>query len=791
MLRNYIKVALRNLFKHKLYSVVNIMGLAIGMAVTLLIGLWVWDELSFNRSFEQYDRIAQVMQHQTLQQQKETWPAVSIPVAAELRNTYGSDFKHVVLSSWNDDHVLSSGTKKLKSDGSFMEPNAPDLLSLRMLAGSRKGLANPSSILLSASLAKALFGTRDPMEQVIKIDNQLSVKVSGVYEDLPSNTSFHNLTFLLPWDLYVSSEDWVKRNLTDWQEYSFQVFVQLSPQAQLDQVSAKLKPLLAVKTRQTSRPEVFLHPMAKWHLYEEFKNGVNTGGSIQYVWLFGLIGFFILLLACINFMNLSTARSEKRAKEVGIRKAIGSVRTQLISQFLSESFLVVFIALVLSLGLVELALPWFNALAHKQVAILWDNPVFWCITLGFCLITALLAGSYPAFYLSSFQPVKVLKGTFQAGRFSALPRKALVMVQFTISITLIIGTIIVYRQIAFAKERPVGYTREGLIAVPMNTPDLYGHYDAIRNDLFQTGAVLEMSESSSAPTRVQSVNFDFTWKGKDPNTKPLFAYIAVTHDFGSTIGWQFVQGRNFSRSHSTDTLGLVINEAAVQQIGFQHPVGEMLQKGGKTYQIIGVIKDMVMDSPFSAARPTLYTLDYGWVNYINIRINPKLPMRTSLAAIEQVFRKYNPESPFDYRFVSEEYARKFATEDRISQLTSFFAGLTIFISCLGLFGLASYVAEQRTKEIGIRKVLGASVLNLWQLLSKEFVTLVLLSCLLSVPLAYYFMNNWLDHYEYRTNISGWIFFAAGLGALVITVLTVSYQALSAALINPVKSLKSE
>ncbi|OZI08985.1 ABC transporter permease [Siphonobacter sp. BAB-5385] len=791
MLRNYIKVALRNLFKHKLYSVVNILGLAIGMAVTLLIGIWVWDELSFNRSFEQYDRIAQVMQHQTLQQQKETWPAVSIPVAAELRNTYGSDFKHVVLSSWNDDHVLSSGTKKLKSDGSFMEPNAPDLLSLRMLAGSRKGLENPSSILLSASLAKALFGTRDPMEQVIKIDNQLSVQVSGVYEDLPSNTSFHNLTFLLPWDLYVSSEEWVKRNLTDWQEYSFQVFVQLSPQAQLDQVSAKLKPLLAVKTRQTSRPEVFLHPMAKWHLYEEFKNGVNTGGSIQYVWLFGLIGFFILLLACINFMNLSTARSEKRAKEVGIRKAIGSVRTQLISQFLSESFLVVFIALVLSLGLVELALPWFNALANKQVSILWTHPVFWSTTLGFCLITALLAGSYPAFYLSSFQPVKVLKGTFKAGRFSALPRKALVMVQFTISITLIIGTIIVYRQIEFAKERPVGYTREGLIAVPMNTPDLYGHYDAIRNDLLQTGAVLEMSESSSAPTRVQSVNFDFTWKGKDPNTKPLFAYIAVTHDFGSTVGWQFVQGRNFSRSHSTDTLGLVINEAAVQQIGFQHPVGEMLQKGGKTYQIIGVIKDMVMDSPFSAARPTLYTLDYGWVNYIDIRINPKLPMRTSLAAIEQVFRKYNPESPFDYRFVSEEYARKFATEDRISQLTSFFAGLTIFISCLGLFGLASYVAEQRTKEIGIRKVLGASVLNLWQLLSKEFVTLVLLSCLLSVLLAYYFMNNWLDHYEYRTTISGWIFFAAGLGALVITVLTVSYQALSAALINPVKSLKSE
>ncbi|UHG92161.1 ABC transporter permease [Spirosoma oryzicola] len=798
MIRNYFKIAFRNLVKNKTYSLINIGGLAVGMAVAMLIGLWVYDELSFDKSFANYDRIAQVMQHQTFNGTTSSSEVVPIPMRAALRNEYGTNFSHIALSSWATEHILAAGPNKFMKLGSFVDPDLPEMLSLNMVSGTRSALNDPTTILLSASVAKALFGEKDPINKLVRFDNKQTVKVAGVYEDFAKNTTFNENSFLLPWQFWINTQAWVKRSEENWSNNSFKLFVQLAPNADLSRVSDQIKRIKATHDKDLAKfdPRVFLYPMSRWHLYSEWENGVPVRGRIQFVWLFGIIGVFVLLLACINFMNLSTARSEKRAKEVGIRKAVGSMRSQLISQFFSESLLVVFIALVVSLGLVQLMLPWFNAIADKKMVILWADPLFWALTFGFSLLTGLLAGSYPAFYLSSFQPIKVLKGMASStrvgfGRLAATPRRVLVVVQFAVSVTLIIGTVVVFRQIQHAKSRPTGYDRNGLLGIAMNTPELYGHYEAIRNELRQTGAVLDMAESSSPTTDVWANDASFDWKGKDPDLLGDFGTVAVTHDFANTVGWQFKQGRNFSRDFSTDSLSVVVNESAVKFMGLKQPLGEILKWNGKKYTIVGVIKDMVMSSPFEPVKQTVFLLDYQWANIVIVKLNPQLSMSEALERIEPIFRKYNPGSPFDYKFASDEYDRKFRAEERIGQLASVFAILAIFISCLGLFGLASYMAEQRTKEIGVRKVLGASVFNLWQLLSKDFIVLVVIAVLIASPTAYYVMNSWLQQYAYRSDLSWWIFALSGMGALAVTMLTVSYQSIKAALMNPVKSLRSE
>jgi putative ABC transport system permease protein len=508
--------------------------------------------------------------------------------------------------------------------------------------------------------------------------------------------------------------------------------------------------------------------------------------------MFGLIGFFVLLLACINFMNLSTARSEQRAKEVGVRKTIGSVKKQLVAQFLSESLIVVFIAFLITLVLMQLSLPWFNTITDKQIAIPLANLFFWLLCGLFISFTGLLAGSYPAFYLSAFNPVKILKGTFKAGRFATVPRKILVVTQFTVSVALIICTIVVYKQIQFAKNRPVGYNRERLITIPMNTPDLYGHYDALKDDLLKTGAVENMCESASPTTDIWNSDGSFEWKGKDINSPNSFGIIACTHDFGKTVGWQIKEGRDFSKAFA-DSSSLILNETAVKLMGLKNPVGEKIKWGwrAKDYTVVGVVKDMVISSPFGTERPAIFWMDYEAANIITVKLKLGLSTGDALAKTETVFKKYNPGSPFQYSFVDEDYGKKFSAETRIGKLSVVFSVLAVFISCLGIFGLALFVAEKRTKEIGVRKVLGASVRNVWALLSKEFVLLVAVSFLIASPLAYYFMNNWLVKYEYRTNISWWVFIVTGVGALMITIFTVSFQAIKAAVANPVKSLKSE
>jgi putative ABC transport system permease protein len=795
MIKNYFKIAFRNLLKSKGYSFINIAGLATGMAVALLIGLWIWDELTYNRYHQNYDRIAQVWQHNIFNGTVGSQVANPYVMGEEIRNNFGSDFKYVLQASWNFTHILTVGEKKFNKDGSYFEPGVTEMLSLNMLRGTRDGLKDPYSIILSASVAKAYFGEADPMNQLVRMDNKTDVKVTGVYEDLPYNSTFRNVGYLLPWELYLITNPWMKKMENPWGSNFTQTFVQVADQADMGKVSVKIKNVKFNKLKDEDdrkyKPEVFLHPMSKWHLYSEFKNGKNIGGRIEFVWLFGVIGVFVLLLACINFMNLSTARSEKRAKEVGIRKSIGSTRSQLVSQFFSESLVVALLAFAVSLLLVQLILPMFNQVADKKLTLLWGSPLFWIIGVGFSILTGIIAGSYPALYLSSFQPVKVLKGTFRAGRLASIPRKVLVVLQFTVSVTLIIGTIVVFRQIEFAKDRPIGYDRNGLINIFQSTPDIHKHFEAVRQELKSSGAVIEMTESGSPTTQVWNSNGGFDWKGKDPALAVDFPNNGVSFEYGKTVGWTFKDGRDFSRDHATDSSAFVINEAAAKFLGFKSPIGEVLNWNNKPYTIIGIIRDMVIESPYEPVRASLFHISKDEENLFILKINPALGSRESIAKIQTTFTKYNPASPFEYKFVDEEYARKFQDEERIGKLASFFAVLAIFISCLGIFGLASFVAEQRTKEIGVRKVMGASVANLWGMLSKDFVVLVIISLFIAMPTAYYFMNSWLLKYEYRTGIAWWIFVLAASGALVITLCTVSYQSIRAALANPVNSLRSE
>jgi putative ABC transport system permease protein len=791
MLQNYIKTAWRNLKKGKLFSFINIAGLSIGMAVTMIIGIWVWDELSFDKSFKNYDRIGQAWQFVKFEVEKVSYNSMPVPLAEELRTKY-PDIEAASVSTYNRTTILGTDDKKISTNGMYAEPAFPDMLSLKMLSGSRSALKDMNSILIAESVAKTLFADQDPVNKIIRLNNKTNVQVAGVYEDLPDNTSFNDVSFFASWQLLTGMDEYAKLASTAWDENSFQLFVQLREGASFAKVSTDIKDIrMKLENPPGYKPEFFIHPMSKWHLHGEFKNGANTGGLIRHVRLFGIAGIFVLLLACINFMNLSTARSEKRAKEVGIRKTIGSVRKQLVFQFFSESLFMVIIAFIICLALVLVALPFFNGVADKKMSIPWTNIYFWMMSAGFCLVTGLIAGSYPAFYLSSFKPIKVLKGSFRTGRLAAIPRKAMLVFQFSVSVILIIGTIVVYRQIQFAKDRPTGYNSERLIEVSMMTPEIRKNYEILRTELLKSGYIKNVSRSMGSVTEDYGGTTAVNWKGKAPDSKPLLMTGRVTQDYGKTLGWNLMAGRDFSKDFGRDSLAIVINQSAAKLMGFKNPLNETVSLGGKNYQVIGVVGDIIKFSPFDAIKPTIFIIDAASTNIINIRIASGVPISTALAKMEPLFKKHNPQAPFEFKFVDEQYGYKFYKESRLAKIAGFFALLAIFISCLGLFGLASYIAEQRTREIGVRKVLGATVLSVWKLLSKDFVLLVVISLLIAIPVAWYFMNSWLENYEYRIKVTWWIFGLTGCMVLLLTLIMVSYQSIKVALVNPVKSLRAE
>lgn len=808
MIKSYLTTALRNLLRNRISTGFNLAGLTIGIAVTLLVGLWVRDELSFNSYHHNVDRIAQVV---VRGEDKKDGPfinnSVQYPLATELQTNYADQFKHIVRASWINDVILSAGDKKLSAVGQYMDPAAPEMFSLKMVQGTWSALQDPHSILLAASVAKALFGNTNPVNQVISLNNKSSLKVTGVYEDLPRNTQLHQIKFLSTWDFWVSQNKWIgERAMNDWHNHFLKLYVEIPAGSNMAAVTNAIRDvelrniskLEGFEDHVARKPQLYLYPMKRWHLYP-FAKGVADTKPVRMVWMIGTVGFFVLLLACINFINLSTARSAKRAREVGIRKTIGSRRWQLVFQFFSESVLLVFFSFLLACLLVSMFLPWFNDLAGKRMMMPWLDSYFWLAGFAFIILTSILAGSYPALYLSSFKPITVLKGgILRSSRWASLPRKALVVVQFSVSVALIISTIVVYRQILFAKDRPVGYTREGLLTLAMKSDDFKGKYDVLRNELLHTGVVSDMSASMGKVTEVVSGNSGFEWKGKDPNDDESFATLAVSFDQGRTIGWQFIAGRDYSNDIPGDSSGVVVNESFAKYTKLDNPVGETItwkwrDNPPKPYTILGVVKDMVMDSPYEPIEPTLFFAKAlnGGVSDINIRVKPGVTMSQALPKIEEVFKKLVPAVPFDYSFVDQDYALKFTAEMRIGKLAGFFTALAILISCLGLFGLASYMAEQRTREIGVRKVLGASITDLWYLLSKEFVLLVLIAMCISVPIAWSFMHDWLQNYQYRSEMSWWIVGITGLLVVIITLLTISFHTLRAALMNPVKSLRVE
>lgn len=798
MWRNYLTVAWRNLVRGKVYAIINISGLAIGMTVAVLIGCWIWDELSYNMGHANYKMTAMVGIQAERGNQRYTEFGTPIPLADELKRAYGRDFERVGLTSFvGAPSTLAVGEDKFSEPGAFLDTSAAEILGLKMRRGGIASLTDLHTILLSVTTARRLFGEADPVGKIVKMNNSddLLLKVSGVYEDIPDNDDYRNLNWVCPFQLFVTHWDWVRQNATSWGFGGSGVLAQIAPHTDFKTVSAHVRDVITRKNvikEKDVHEDVFLFPMSRWHLYSDFKNGVNTGGLITFVWLFGTIGVFVLLLACINFMNLSTARSEKRAREVGIRKVMGSLRGQLVRQFLSESVLVAALSFVVSLLLAQLILPWFNNIAGKQLGIPWNNGWFWVIGIAFTLFTGVIAGSYPALFLSSFKPVRVLKGTIKLGRFAAAPRKVLVVLQFTISVLLINGTIIVFREINYAKDRPVGYERAGLIAIQETTPEIYTNYDIIHSELLRTGAAVGMAESQAPITNIYMGSDGWEWKGKRLGQKDAFARVAIRTEYGETIRWKLLEGRDFSTAFSSDSMGMILNETAVRQMELKDPVGQIIRdRDHNAYTVIGVVKDMIQANPYDVIPPTMFTLLHEGGNFLNIRLNPALSTEQALRRVEAVFKQYNPGAPFQYTFVDKDFAQKFGNEERIGHLALFFALLAIFISALGLFGLASFVAERRTREIGIRKVLGATMLSLWKLLSREFAVLVLLSLVIAIPLAQYFMSLWLNHYTYRTGMPWWIFAVAGGGALVLTLLTVSYHTIRAALTNPTQSLRSE
>ncbi len=794
MLKNYCKIAWRNLVKNKVSSFINISGLSVGMAIAILISLWIWNELSFNTYHENHKRIAKIRQNVSVNGNVQTEKTVPLPLAKELHEQYGSYFKYIVMSSHRLTHTLSIEDKNFSRQGVFLEPDGPEMLTLRMVKGTREGLIDPRSILMSRSLAEVIFGNGDPIGHIVKIDNRLYVKVTGVYEDLPANSTFYGLAFIAPFELYLYSEKWITAANDQWDKNPVQAYVQITDNADMDKVSAMIKDTrLSNVSAENSKynPQLFLEPMNEWHLYSVYNNGVSAGGKIQYVWMFGLIGLFVLLLACINFMNLSTARSQKRSMEVGIRKAIGSLKSQLIKQFFTESVLTVFFSFCFSLLLVQLTLPFFNQLFRTDISMPWSNSSFWLLAIVFILITGVIAGSYPAFYLSSFEPVKVLKGSLRSGLFSATPRKILVTLQFTVSFVLITCTLIVFRQVQFAKDRPIGYNVDGLLILQVFGNNIPDHFDAIKNDLMKAGVIRNMALSEGTVTDVWGTDNDLSWNGKDPDLKVEFPNTGVSVDYGKTVGWQFKEGRDFSEQFPSDSSAFILNEAAVKFMGLKNPVGEIIRWENKPFKIVGVIKDVIVESPYEPIRPSVYCMARWHNNFVVIKLNPMISTQSALTIIGENIKKYAPAQPFDYKFIDEEYAGKFNNEQRAGSLARLLTALAIFISCLGLFGMTSFMVEQRTKEIGIRKILGASVLSLWHMLSKEFLFPVFISSFIAIPPAYYFMYSWLQNYQYRTELAWWIFIASGGFVFFIAFITVSFQAIKAAIANPVQSLRTE
>lgn len=789
MYENYFKTASRNLRKNKGYSAINILGLSMGMSVALLIGLWVKFQASYNDFHVNGAHIGVVMKRTFFNNVKNTQTGVMLPLRDELKSNF-PDVRYATRLDWGGENTLTIGDTRVNKRGHYTDPEFLRMFTFPLLKGDvNTALTDPYSIVITESAARDLFGDADPMGKMIRLNKSNDVIVTGVMKDVPPNSTIR-FDFLVPYELRVLNDEWVRNAKDDWGNNFLQVMVQLNDGVTAEQFSARIEHLLQEKMNDKDESTFFLHPMPRWHLYGGFKDWVNTGGMIELVRLFATVGLLVLGIACINFVNLSTARSEKRAKEVGVRKAIGSHRSQLVSQFLSESLLTASIAFVISLVIVKLSLPLLSSIGFENIELDLADYKLMGIAVAACFVTGILAGWYPALYLSGIKAVSVLKGTFRAGTSANLPRRILVVSQFSFSIALIIATVVIFLQIEHGRNRPLGYNPNDLLSIYLHE-DLRNHYDVMKEQLLATGYVESVSRSSSPMTGVHNEWSGFSWPGLEPTNNIVFSAILVDHDYEKTSGLVIKEGRFFDRKFATDSSAVVLNEAAAKMIGFKEPVGKTINLNETKLTIIGIVKNVVMQNPFREVMPAAMMLWPDDVAHGFIRLRAGVDPGEVIAAIKPVIEKLDPSFPFQYQFTEDVFLGKFVNESRLGTLAAIFAALSVLISCLGLFGLASFMAERRTKEIGIRKVIGASVYNLWKMLSRDFVLLVIIACAISIPGAWLLMNRWLDSYVYRTDIPWWIPALTGIAALLITLLTVSYQTIRAAKTSPVNSLRSE
>jgi putative ABC transport system permease protein len=787
MFKNYIKIAWRNLFRNKGFAITNLLGLMIGMTCTLLIFLWVKDELAYNKFHTNYKDIYQVIANRDFKNQMFTDHNMVLPLAKSLQETY-PQIKNAVVSTYNDQHILTVGDKKLSKSGLTVSDRFFDMFTWQSIVGNpSQAIKDPKSIILTSSTARALFGNEDPINKVVRVDNNYDQKVSAIVQDPPHNSSIH-FDFL---QSYNYSNPDIVRAMNEWVNSSWQVYVQPVPGANLALLTKNINDMKRQHDPNDQISSYFIFPMSKWRLYSDFKNGKNTGGMIEYVRLFSIIGIIILLIACVNFMNLSTARSEKRAKEVGIRKTLGSEKYQLIFQFFLESMILAVIAFIFSLIALYFLLPAFNLLVNKNLVFPYNEIRFWEISLIIVLLTGIVAGSYPALYLSSFNPVKTLKGTFLIGKKAALPRHVLVVAQFMISILLISATIIINRQIEFIKNRDIGYDPNNLISVP-SSDDINKNYPAIKNDLLKSGLFTSVTRTGSPITQIQWRSGPPDWEGKPKDATIIFSCMSTDVDLAKTMGIKFESGKDFS-GLPIDSSSVILNKTAVEVMKLKNPIGTELRYGGvnRKFHVIGVTSNVVMSNPFTPVDPMMIFFNNNYSSDVSMRLKNGIAPQKAIAAMEKIFNQYNPAYPFEYTFTDQEFGKKFLTEELISKITNIFSGLAIFICCIGLAGLASFTIEKRFREIGIRKVLGATVQQVLVLISKQFLKLVAIAFVIAVPLTWFMMDKWLKKYDFHISISIWLFAAVGFLILLLALIVVSLNTLRAATSNPVSSLRAE
>jgi predicted permease len=786
MFKNYFKIAWRNLFRNKGFSLTNLLGLSIGITCTIFIFLWVQDELTYDKFHSNYKSIYKILANRDFNNQVFTDENMVLPLAKELKEKL-PQIKSAVVTTHQQPIVITYGDLKIKKQGYTVSEHFFDMFSWKFVKGNvTTAITDPSSIVLTASTAKAIFGNNDPINKVLKLNNGHDAKVSAIVDDPPGNSTFQ-FDYVLPFNY---SDPGTQQSMTEWQNSSWNVFVQADPNTDFKSLQKNINDIKRQHDPVDKKISTyFTFPMSKWRLYSDFKDGKNTGGMIEYVRLFTIIAIIILLIACVNFMNLSTARSERRAKEVGIRKTLGSAKKQLVLQFFFESMILALIAFIISIGIAYLLLPSFNTLVDKHLSLDLTNLRFWLAAISIISFTGIIAGSYPALYLSSFSPIKVLKGTFLAGRGAVLPRRILVVAQFVISILLISATIIVYQQIKHIRDRSMGYDPNNLIMIS-TTPDTQKNFTAISQQLLNTGMVNSVTRTFSPITNIWWKQPGPDYDGKPADQSIIFAGLTTDVDFTKTMGIKILQGRDFTGTPS-DSSAVLLNKAAIDAMGLKNPIGMQIRNNGRPRTIVGILDNVIMESPFKPVDPMMIFYDPASANSISIRLNQSTSPKKALASIESIFKTFNPSVPFEYQFADQEFQKKFITEDLISKLTNIFAALAIFICCIGLAGLASFTIEKRFREIGIRKVLGASVQQLLMLISKEFLKLVLIAFVIAVPLTWWFMNNWLDKYTYRINISIWLFGIVGVIVLLLTLIVVSMNTLRAATSNPVKSLRTE